>query len=74
LNYNYIQNQNNALKDIFLDRSKIYNNLHYIESQDLIGKDHEGTRDGIHFNDLGFYRAYQILKEEIESIKLNVND
>ncbi len=31
-------------------------NLHYIEGDDLIGHDSEGTVDGVHPNDLGFMR------------------
>lgn len=42
--------------------------LYFIEGKDLIGKDHEGTVDGTHPNDLGFDRMIQILKPRIMHI------
>jgi hypothetical protein len=48
---------NVALKTAFenLKRSGI-RNLYYITAKDLIGSDGEGTVDGTHATDLGFYR------------------
>lgn len=43
-------------------------NLYFISSENLLGHDHEGSVDGIHPNDLGFYRMMEILKPAIGGI------
>lgn len=67
-NLDYINKQNKALKQVFDNKSKTRKNLYYIRCEDLIGKDHEATIDGTHFNDLGHYRAFKYLRGEIEKI------
>ena len=47
--------------------------LYFIEGKDLIGKDHEGTGDGIHPNDLGFERMAAYLEPKLMEI-LNNNE
>lgn len=47
--------------------------LYFIEGKDLIGKDHEGTGDGIHPNDLGFERMAAYLEPNLMEI-LNNNE
>ena len=47
--------------------------LYFIEGKDLIGKDHEGTGDGIHPNDLGFERMATYLEPKLMEI-LNNNE
>lgn len=42
-------------------KSKTYKNLYFVSNEKLVGQDHEATIDGIHFNDLGHYRAYERL-------------
>lgn len=42
--------------------------LYYLDAQNLLGDDHEGTTDGTHPNDLGFMR----MVEEIEPFVLDV--
>lgn len=42
--------------------------LYYLDTQNLLGDDHEGTTDGTHPNDLGFMR----MVEEIEPFVLDV--
>lgn len=42
--------------------------LYYLESDNLLGDDHEGTTDGTHPNDLGFMR----MADQIEPFVLNV--
>lgn len=43
-------------------------NLYYIDRSDLYGPDCEGTVDGIHLTDLGFYFYAQKLKPYLEAI------
>lgn len=64
----FINEQNDALQEVYADKMKKYENLYYVDSKELIGTDHEATIDGTHFNDLGHYRAYVSLKQEIEKI------
>ena len=64
----YIQNQNNALRKVYLDAKKNNKNTHYIFSKELIGLDNEATVDGTHFNDLGNYRMFQFLLPIIEKL------
>lgn len=66
--YNFITKQNQALKTIFKQSEKKYTNLHYLTHENLIGDDHEGTIDGTHLNDLGFYRMYLVLSKEVSVI------
>jgi hypothetical protein len=64
----FINEQNNALTDVYESKIKTRNNIFYVNSENLIGKDHEATIDGTHFNDLGHYRAYERLRQEIKKI------
>ncbi|TVR15310.1 MAG: hypothetical protein EA391_10975 [Balneolaceae bacterium] len=65
---NYINEQNQALKEIYVSSSNNIEQLYYISSEDLIGSDNEATVDGTHFNDVGHFRAYQQFKFKIERI------
>ena len=62
----FINQQNNTLNEIYKEKSMKHKNLYYINSEKLIGNDHEATIDGTHFNDLGHFRAYEFLKCEID--------
>lgn len=42
--------------------------LYLIRGDDLLGRDHEATTDGIHPNDLGFDRMLQVIKPEMVKI------
>lgn len=64
----FISEQNKALKEIYTEKVKQHKNLHYISNEKLIGQDHEATINGTHFNDLGHYRTYELLRQEIEKI------
>jgi lysophospholipase L1-like esterase len=64
----FINEQNKALNDIYSLKSKKHKNLYYLNGENLIGNDHEATIDGIHFNDLGHFRAYEKIKLQIEKI------
>jgi lysophospholipase L1-like esterase len=43
-------------------------NLYLTRGDELLGRDHEGTTDGVHPNDLGFDRMLQVIKPEIAKI------
>ena len=47
-----------------------YKNIFYIDSENALGSDYEGTVDGIHFTDLGFKRYANYLMEKLEDLKL----
>ncbi|OFY71402.1 MAG: hypothetical protein A3G23_04410 [Bacteroidetes bacterium RIFCSPLOWO2_12_FULL_37_12] len=64
----YIRQQNQTLRDVFDQLSKTYTHLYYISSENIIGKDHEGTVDGVHLNDLGIFRMYKTLSIYINDI------
>lgn len=42
--------------------------LYFITAENLLGHDHEGTTDGTHPNDLGFYRMYEVLLPKLTQI------
>lgn len=62
------QEFNNAFN--YLKKQGI-NNLFYINQKNLIGNDGDGTVDGIHLTDLGFYRLANVLEAEINKIGLS---
>lgn len=72
----FINKQNKALKIVYENKIKTNKNIVYVSNQNLIGQDHEATIDGTHFNDLGHYRVYERLQQEIEkiSIKLTIDE
>ena len=45
------------------------NNLYYLPSKGLIGDDGEGTVDGVHMTDLGFYRIAVAIEKKIRKIE-----
>lgn len=64
----YISEQNNALSEVFQTQIKTHEQMYYISATHLIGDDNEATIDGTHFNDLGHFRAFGILRDEITQI------
>ena len=62
---------NNALKSQY-DKmiNNGYDNIIYLESQNALGTDFEGTVDGVHFTDLGFIRYSDFLIEQFEELQL----
>jgi lysophospholipase L1-like esterase len=50
-----------------------YKNIYFIDKEGSIGKDHEGTVDGVHLTDLGFirYADYLIGKFRMFGLPLN---
>jgi hypothetical protein len=66
-----IDEKNNALKteyDKLLEMGA--KNIFFIETQDALGKDNEGTVDGVHFTDLGFLRYADFLIGKFEEFEL----
>ena len=58
---------NRLYKELKVKRDE---NIYFIPSENMIGKDNEATVDGIHFTDLGMMRyaelVYPVIKECIE--------
>lgn len=61
------QNEN-TLKEYQKLKQAGIKNLYLIAGDDLLGKDHEGTTDGTHPNDLGFDRMLQVIRPEMVRI------
>jgi len=54
---NTVKRQNSAIRETYERLKKEgVKNIYYLESDKLIGNDHEATIDGIHLTDLGFTR------------------
>ena len=45
-------------------------NIFYIQSENALGSDNEGTVDGVHFTDLGFIRYADFLMKKFKELKL----
>lgn len=43
-------------------------NIYYLPSKGIIGEDGEGTVDGVHLTDLGFYRMANVIKKKLQTI------
>ena len=64
------QRKNNSVHSQYLELIKQgYKDIYYLDHENLIGDDGEGTVDGTHFTDLGFYRFANALVEKIKTIK-----
>lgn len=64
-----VKNQNiNIQKEVMKLLNKQVKHLHFITSEGLIGNDHEGSVDGTHPNDLGYYRMTQQLAPRLMEI------
>ena len=68
---NEIEEKNNESK-IQFDKmiKKNIKNIFHISQKGAIGKDNEGTVDGVHFNDLGFMRYSNFLITNFKKIKI----
>lgn len=68
---NEIEEKNNESK-IQFDKmiKKNIKNIFHISQKGAIGKDHEGTVDGVHFNDLGFMRYSDFLITNFKKMKI----
>ena len=68
---NMLSVKNNALRAEYEKMKKNGDkNLFYLNSNNLMNKDGEGTVDGIHLTDLGFQFIAKTLQEEIDYILL----
>jgi len=64
-----VKNQNiNIQKEVLRLLEKGMEHLYFITSEQLIGIDHEGSVDGTHPNDLGYYRMTQKLAPQLVDI------
>jgi hypothetical protein len=65
----YIEWQNQELRNSFLKAVELgMPDIYYLESDDLIGADHEATVDGTHLSDLGMVRIAEKISEKIVEI------
>lgn len=65
----YLQTQNRALATAFeAAKAAGISEIYYLESDGLIGDDHEGTVDGTHLTDLGMMRIAHAIQQKIEAI------
>jgi hypothetical protein len=66
-----VNEKNTALKTEYLKMiNDQFENIFYISSKNAIGKDHEGTVDGVHFTDLGFIRYADFLIDKFDQFGL----
>ncbi len=63
-----VEAQNEAIEQQFRILRKDDRNIYLIKESDFIGKDHEGTIDGVHPNDLGFDRMIRKFKPALSRI------
>jgi hypothetical protein len=59
------QHFNNAYTTLKNEGDK---NIYYLPPKGLIGEDGEGTVDGVHLTDLGFYRIANAIKKKLQTI------
>ena len=59
------QHFNKAYKTLKNEGDK---NIYYLPSKGIIGEDGEGTVDGVHLTDLGFYRMANAIKKKLQTI------
>lgn len=72
----YVKDQNVAIQNEVLSLlNSGIKDLYFITSEQLLGNDHEGSIDGTHPNDLGYFRMVSVLKNEVTQIlnKYNIN-
>lgn len=62
-----LKNENTRIEFEKLKKEGVQN-LYLIRGDELLGRDHEGTTDGVHPNDLGFDRMLQVIKPEMAKI------
>ncbi|MBL8029087.1 MAG: SGNH/GDSL hydrolase family protein [Fibrobacteres bacterium] len=60
--------RNEALRKVAAELMKEFTAIYYLGGDKLLGKDTEGTVDGIHPNDLGFFRIAEVVKPELKKI------
>jgi lysophospholipase L1-like esterase len=64
-----VKNQNiNIQNEVLALLNSGFKDLYFITSEQLLGNDHEGSIDGTHPNDLGYYRMSQALLPQLLTI------
>jgi hypothetical protein len=64
-----VQKQNEEItRQVEVLKKSGIRDLYFITAENLLGHDHEGTTDGIHPNDLGFFRMYEVLLPRLTEI------
>lgn len=71
----FINAQNKELQKSYSKATSLgITNIHYLNSENLIGLDHDATVDGTHLSDLGHYRmAHNVQNKIIEILNINFN-
>lgn len=66
---NTITEKNKIVRGIYEKLKKEgFKQLHYLKGDDLLGKDHEATVDGVHHTDLGFMRQAEMILPELQKL------
>lgn len=64
-----VKQQNIQIKKEFEAlQKKGVKHLYFIRAENFLGSDHEGSTDGIHPNDIGFYRMVQVIQPVITEV------
>jgi len=64
-----LKEKNAALREYYDKLKELgVNNIYYFETKDILTEDREGTVDGYHFTDLGFYRFEKNILPVIEAL------
>ena len=64
-----LNEKNAALREYYEKLKKQgVKNIYYFEAKDILTEDRQGTIDGYHFTDLGFYRFEKNILPVIEAI------
>lgn len=64
-----LKEKNEALREYYEKLKKQgVKNIYYFEAKDILTEDRQGTVDGYHFTDLGFYRFAKNIRPVIEAI------
>ncbi len=65
----FIKAQNAVLKTVYDQTQELrLNGIYYLQTDSLIGLDHEATVDGTHLSDLGHYRMATIVGNALENL------
>jgi lysophospholipase L1-like esterase len=67
--YALLKEKNAALQEVYAEQKRKHDkHIYYMKSDQLIGNDSEGTVDGVHLTDLGFFRMLQNLYPVINKL------
>lgn len=61
--------KNKAIREAYTKlKAEGYQQLYYLSADNLVGKDHEGTIDGVHLTDLGFLRQAEAMWPQLQKL------